>query len=303
MNIKNAYDIIIIGGSYAGLAAAMALGRSMRKVLIIDSGKPCNGPTPHSHNFLTHDGEKPVDIAQNAKNEVVQYDTVQFYEGLAVSGKKTHDGFEVKTKSENTFRAKKLIFATGLKDIMPNIKGFAACWGKTIIHCPYCHGYEYRHKKTGILANGGAAMHYAELISNWTKDLTVFTNGKSTLSEAETEKIKKNGIQIIETKIDFIKHNEGNVQKIILEDGSKVAVDAVYSSPEKQQHCDIPEKMGCQIEESGLIEINNSQETTIEGIYACGDNSGKRILSVAVASGTMTGIHLNHQLIEEEFSN
>src|SRR5690606_26609566 len=136
------FDVIIIGGSYAGLSAAMALGRALRNVLIIDGGSPCNRQTPHSHNFITQDGEKPHIIAEKARTQVLQYPTIKFITGIAHSGFKTEFGFTITTKANETFEAKKLIFATGLKDNMPDIKGFSECWGISVIHCPYCHGYE-----------------------------------------------------------------------------------------------------------------------------------------------------------------
>src|SRR5690606_33256973 len=144
-------------------------------VLIIDSGLPCNRQTPHSHNFITLDGEKPSAIAQKAKSQVMAYPTVQFYNGLAVYGKKTKTGYEIGTKDGQIFSAKKLLFATGIKDIMPDIEGFQECWGISVIHCPYCHGYEYRGKKTAIMANGERAFHIASLVHNLTDNVTILT--------------------------------------------------------------------------------------------------------------------------------
>ena len=176
------FDVIIVGGSYSGLAAGMALGRSLRRVLIIDSGKPCNRQTPHSHNFITQDGKTPKEIATLAKQQVEKYETVTFFNGLATNGVKTKEGFEIQTASGETFFAKKIIFATGIKDIMADIEGYADCWGISVLHCPYCHGYEVRNEITGILGNGEYGFEFSGLISNWTKKLTLFTNGKSTLT-------------------------------------------------------------------------------------------------------------------------
>ncbi len=198
---KKDFDVIIIGGSYSGLSAAMALGRALRNVLIIDGGLPCNRQTPHSHNFITHDGEKPSVIAQKAKLQVLKYSTVQFHEGLAISGKKIDNGFLITTELMEEFTARKLIFSTGVKDLIPAIKGFSECWGISVIHCPYCHGYEVKHEKTGILANGDFAFHYAQLIHNWTKDLTIYTNGASTLTQEQLDKIALHNIPIIEKAI------------------------------------------------------------------------------------------------------
>lgn len=173
MTNSKKFDVIIVGGSYAGLSAGMALGRALRNVLIIDSGKPCNIQTPHSHNFITQDGKTPKEILTLAKQQVEEYKTVKFHNGLATSGMKTANGFEIITQSGDKFMAKKLIFATGVRHIMTDIMGFTECWGISVIHCPECHGYEYKNDKTGILVNGEVAYELGKLINNWTKDLTV----------------------------------------------------------------------------------------------------------------------------------
>lgn len=214
MENKN-FDVIIIGGSYSGLSAGMSLGRSLRKVLIIDNGKPCNTQTPHSHNFVTQDGKTPAEIAKLAKEDVEKYDTVQFYNGTVVKTAETAEGFEVETSSHEKFYAKKLILASGMKDIMPDIPGFAECWGISVIHCPYCHGYEVKNEITGILSNGDMAYEFSKLIFNLTKNLTLFTNGKAVLSDEQLEKLKNNNIILNEDEIKEVKHENGFIQKII----------------------------------------------------------------------------------------
>lgn len=296
------FDAIIIGGSYAGLSAAMALGRALRQVLIIDGGMPCNRQTPQSHNFITQDGQAPAQIAATAKAQVAQYNTVQFYDGLVVKSHKTTTGFEVGTKAGETFSAKKLIFATGLKDTMPNIAGFAECWGISVLHCPYCHGYEVKNTPTGIIVNGEAAFHYAQLISNWTQELKLFTNGKSTLTPEQTEKINKRNIEIIETEIDHLEHTQGQIQQVVFKNQTSIAVNAVYSSPAAVQHTDLPRQMGCELTEQGLLKVDTFQKTNVEGVYACGDNSSfARAVALSVAAGTAAGASLNNELVMQEF--
>ena len=155
------FDVIIIGGSYSGLAAGMALGRALRQVLIIDSGKPCNEQTPHSHNFITQDGKTPKEIATLAKQQVEKYETVKFLSGLATTGTKTEVGFNIQTSAGETFSSKKIIFATGVKDIMQSIDGYAECWGISVLHCPYCHGYEVRNERNGTPSHSGPSRHNA----------------------------------------------------------------------------------------------------------------------------------------------
>lgn len=302
MTDRKHFDVIIIGGSYSGLSAGMALGRALRNVLIIDSGKPCNAQTPHSHNFVTQDGKTPKEITTLAEQQVANYETIKFYGGLAIAAVKMEHGFEVTTHKKDKFWAKKLIFATGVKDIMPNITGFEECWGKSVLHCPYCHGYEVRNETTGILANGDVAFHYAQLIHNWTKDLTIFTNGKSTLKQAQIEKIKKHNILIVEKEISSLKHNNGNVQAIVFADNSTFQLKAIYARPDSEQHCKIPETLGCELTEQGLIKVDGFQKTTVEDIFACGDNASRlRAVANAVAVGNIAGVMLNNSMTEEEF--
>jgi|SRR5690606_17972024 len=296
------FDVIIIGGSYAGLSSAMALGRALRSVLIIDSGLPCNRQTPHSHNFITQDGVKPSEIAEKAKTQVLKYETVKFHNDLAISGKKTENGFVISTKKGEIFTAKQLVFATGVKDIMPDIKGFSECWGTTVIHCPYCHGYEVKSEKTGILANGNFAFHYAQLIRNWTKELTIFTNGKSTLNQEQTDIISKHNIPIIEKEIAQLKHENGYLKQVVFKDNSTFDLKAIYSRPDFEQHCKIPEMLGCELTEQGLLKVDMLQKTTIANIFACGDNaSPMRSVANAVATGNVTGAVVNNTMTEEEF--
>lgn len=303
------FDVIIIGGSYAGLSSAMALGRSMRNVLIIDSGLPCNRQTPHSHNFITQDGIAPHEIAEKAKTQAFKYDTVKFFEGLATSGKRIENlpagqasGFAITTKTGETFTSKKLIFATGIKDIMPNIKGFSECWGISVIHCPYCHGYEFRNQKTGIFSNGDKAFHVTSLVNNLTGDITILTSGKAEFSAEQTAKLNKHNIQIIEKEITEIEHENGHIKNVIFKDSSKMNFDAVYSSVPFRQHSDIPVSLGCELTEQGYIKVDNFQKTTVKGIFACGDNSTMmRSVSYAIAMGGLAGSMTNKELTDEQF--
>jgi thioredoxin reductase len=296
------YDAIIIGGSYSGLAAGMALGRALRNVLIIDSGKPCNAQTPHSHNFITQDGETPQAIASKAREQVAQYKTVEFYSGLAVGAEKKDSGFTITTENGETFDAKKLVFATGVKDSMPAIKGATACWGVSMIHCPYCHGYEVRNEKTGILANGEMAFEFSKLILNWTKELTLFTNGKSTLTAEQNAKLREHGIGVNEQEIEAFQHTNGYIREVQFKDGSSIELKAMYAKLPFSQHSDLPEKLGCVMTEPGFIQVDPFQKTTVPGVYACGDNvTQMRSVANAVATGTLTGAMLNKELVDEAF--
>jgi thioredoxin reductase len=296
------FDVIIIGGSYSGLAAGMALGRALKSVLIIDSGNPCNKQTPYSHNFLTQDGKTPTEIRAVGAKQVQLYPTLTFFSGLATNGKKTENGFEMQVASGETFRADKLIFATGIRDTVADMEGFAACWGISVLHCPYCHGYEVRNEKTGILANGASGYELAALIRNWTHDLILFTNGTSTLTADHTEQLEKRRITIVEKEVASLEHTNGHLQNIIFRDGTKSSVKTVYARTPFEQHCRIPESLGCGLTEEGYIKVDPFQETTVSGIFACGDNATRtRTIANAVAMGTAAGMTVSKKMIFEQF--
>ena len=300
-HLTNHFDVIIIGGSYSGLSAAMALGRSLRKVLILDNGKPCNAQTPHSHNFITHDGESPFEIAVAALEQVLKYTTVVLKKQKAVGAEKTDTGFEIKTESEE-FSAKKIILATGIRDILPDIKGLKECWGISVIHCPYCHGYEFRNQKTGIMANGERAFHLAGLVKNLSDNVTIYTNGKADFSEEQLAKFSQNNMEIIEPNVSEIVHNNGNLSEIVLSDGKSCEMTALYTSFPFEQHSDLWKQLNCELIETGHIKVDHLQKTSVDGVFACGDNSSPmRAVANAVFTGNLTGAMLNHELVRENF--
>ncbi len=302
MKQENTFDVIIVGGSYAGLSAAMSLGRSLRKVLIIDNEKPCNIQTPHSHNFLTQDGKTPKEISNLAREQVKKYSTIEFCNGLATEGKKVENGFEIRTKRGEIFGAQKLIFATGIVDEIPDIGGFWDCWGISLIHCPYCHGYEFGSKETGIIANGERAFHMALLVSNLTDKITILTRGKADFTEEQSQKLNQNSIEVIETEIRELLHHNRYVEKLILADGKELNFEAVYGAFPFRQHSDIPKSLGCEMTETGHVKTDQFQKTSMAGIYACGDNSSPmRSVANAVYAGNLAGAMVNAELTKESF--
>lgn len=300
--MKNKVDVIIIGGSYAGLSAAMSLGRSLRNVLVIDGGKSCNRQTPHSHNFITHDGRAPGEISRLAREQVLKYNTVKFIEGTVIKTSEITGGFEIITENNEKFYAKKLILASGVKDIMPDIEGFSECWGISVIHCPYCHGYEVKNKTTGILSNGDPAFEFSKIVFNLTKDLTLFTHGASTLTQEQSDRFSRNNIRITEDEIEKIIHEKGQIQKLIFKNGKEVPLDALYAKIPFEQNINT-EDLGLELTEHGFIKIDHFHKTSIDGVFACGDNvTLMRSVANAVSQGNVTGALVNRELCEEDFN-
>ncbi|ALM50371.1 pyridine nucleotide-disulfide oxidoreductase [Flavobacterium psychrophilum] len=302
MKSTDLYDVIIIGGSYAGLSAAMSLGRSLRKVLVIDSGNPCNKQTPFAHNFLTNDGINPHELRNTSKTQIAEYKTVELINGLTVDAIPLENSFEVITEIGQKYTSKKLLFATGVTDTLPHIQGFSECWGISVLHCPYCHGYEVKSLKTGVLGNGDMGFELAKVISHWTDDLTLYTNGTSTLTPDEVLKLNKHNIKVVENEIDYIEHENGQIKQLHFKDTTSEEMAALYTQLPFIQQCPIPEKLGCDLTEKGFIFVNKCMESTVNGVFGAGDClSLFRSIAHAVAQGNKAGAIINKCLIEEEF--
>jgi thioredoxin reductase len=191
-----------------------------------------------------------------------------------------------------------------LTDIFPEIPGFPDCWGISILHCPYCHGYEIRDIPTAVMANGEAAFHVAMLIYNWTPHITVLTNGVSQLRQQEMETLESLGIKIIETEIGSVTHRDGQLEMIEFVDGSQFPITAMYASVPFRQQSALAEKLGCKMTAKGHVEVDAQHRTSVEGVYAAGDNTAEhRAISVAAASGTVAGFTINFDHVIPELKS
>ncbi|UOG73667.1 NAD(P)/FAD-dependent oxidoreductase [Hymenobacter tibetensis] len=294
------YDVLIIGGSNAGLSAAMTLGRSLRHVLVLDSNQPCNRQTPHSHNFLTRDGETPTTLAAIAREQVLRYPTVRIQADTAVIAKAVAAGFEVETARGEVLRSRKLLLATGLKDEMLPIPGFAECWGISVLHCPYCHGYEVHSQKLGLLANGNMAAEFVSLIYHWSQNLVLFTNGPADLTPEQAATMHARKVQVVETPIRELEHNNGQLLAVHTQDGTAHTVKAMFARVPFRQHSDLALQLGCTLTDNDLIQATEFGETSVPGVFAAGDNTTlMRQIAVAIASGGKAAAWLNKDLIQE----
>lgn len=302
METKNSFDVVIIGGSYSGLSAALALGRSLRSVLVIDNGNPCNRHAPQSHNFITQDGEDPFAIREKAKAQIKNYSTISFLTDTVIDVVPDGSRFTTHTKDSGSFSSKKILFATGIIDTLPKIEGYRECWGKSILHCPYCHGYEVAGKKLGVIGNGDMGYEMAKTICHWAGELTLFTNGTSTLSHEEVLLLNSHNIQVVENEICNIEHENGYVKCLHFADTEPECLDAIFTQLPFIQQCDIPEKLGCEFTDQGFIYISKTMETSVPGVYAAGDClTHFRSVANAVAAGNKAGAVINKKFIAEAF--
>ncbi len=304
MKTENNYDALIVGGSVAGLSAALILGRSLRSVLVIDGGEPCNRQTPHSHSFMTRDGASPSQLSNIAREQALAYPTVEIMNGEVVSIIRKDDGFGVSTSQGLVYRARKILLATGVKDLMPDIEGFAECWGRSVLHCPYCHGYEVKNEPMGVMIDGEHAAEYAGLIRHWSKNLTLFTNGPSTLSDVQRGTISRLNIPMVENPVVRLNHKEGMITSLEWQNGSRVELNALFAPVPTRLHSDLTLSLGCELTPTGLIAVSQFGETNVPGVFAAGDNSSPlRQVVMASAAGNIAGAFMNKEMVGEEVSS
>lgn len=289
------YDVAIIGGSYAGLAAALPLARARKKVVIIDAGQRRNRFAKYSHGFLTQDGTQASEIAQIAKQQVLAYKTVDWQNGNVKRVEKIEEGFAVCINAIHSITAKRLIIAAGITDQLPDIAGLAERWGKTVFHCPYCHGYELNQGKIGIIASSEHAAHLAMMLPDW-GETTLFINGYPLASEL-LEQLKVRGVVIEQRLIQEIMGQSD----VLLADGTVIQLEGVFATTKCSIAQDWIFKLGCEIEQNAMGEViktNAMKETSVAGIFACGDVArlGGSV-SLAVGDGTLAGVAAHRSLI------
>lgn len=294
-------DVIIVGGSYAGLSAALALGRARKRALIIDSGLRRNRFAHAAHGFLGQDGRAPWAIAADARAEVAAYPTIDFLDGTAVAATAEGDGFAVAMEDGTARTAARLILATGVEDVLPDLPGLRERWGRGVYHCPYCHGYEVAGRRLGVLALGPMATHQANMIPDW-GPTTFFTNGVATLSTDERAALMARGVAIEETPVDAILTSEGGVAGVRLADGRTHTLDALFTGVPFRLASPLAVQLGCALDETiagPFIRVDAMGQTTVPGVYATGDVTSRlgHNVASAVGNGYTIGTMVHFSLI------
>ncbi|WP_227378033.1 NAD(P)/FAD-dependent oxidoreductase [Haladaptatus halobius] len=300
------YDVLIIGGGPAGLSAALQLGRSLRSVLICDNNEPRNEPAVEAHGYLTRDGIPPQKLRRLGREEVAKYGC-EFQESQVTDITRDEDRFTSTLDTDVTVTSRKIVLATGVSDMLPDTDGFEELWGNGVYHCPYCHGYEVRDKPLGVLVTAPEQLEHTKLIYNLSTDLVVFTNGQDVFDEETRSEFVERGIEIEGEPITALNGTDDGLESISLADGRNVSRHALFYAPPTQQHSNLVNQLGLQVNESGLVETTQSQYgtgfTSVDGLFVAGDASSESALSIpcAVADGSMVGGTVNLELSRETF--
>jgi len=290
------YDAIIIGGSYAGLSAALQLARARRRILVVDAGQRRNRYAANSHGFLTRDGQPAADIAAEGRANVAAYPNVDWHDGTATSARQDGDAFVVELDGAGTVRAARLVLATGVRDDLPPIDGLAERWGKSVFHCPYCHGYELNEGRIGVLASGPLSVHQAQMLPHWGQ-VTLFTNGVCPLDDAQRADLQARGVEVDETPVRRLV----NVATVVLEDGRQEIMTGFFTYGRVHMASPIAEQLGCAFEQGPLgpfIRTDDSRQTTVPAVFAAGDAMrAASTVALSVADGAMAGVGAHRSLL------
>lgn len=296
----NKVDVAIIGGGPAGLSAGLMLGRARKQTIVIDEGRPRNAVTREAHGFLTRDGISPSEFRRIAKEQLRVYPSVSQVEDTVVSISGEDGYFLLETATGMKIASKKLLFAVGMKDRKLGIPGLAEVYGKSAFVCPYCDGWELRDEPLVVISRGAALMHFAPLLSGWTKRFVVCTNGPDELSEAERDELRDHHIPLFDTPIRAILSSEGMVNHVALEDGTEIPCTGIFFKSELVPGTDLPQSLGCRISDTGVIAVDEFGKSSVPGVYAAGDVSSLMHQSIAAAaSGAVAAAAINGELNQE----
>ncbi|MGX7876497.1 NAD(P)/FAD-dependent oxidoreductase [Mesorhizobium sp. ORM6] len=295
------HDLAIVGGSFAGLSAAIQAARARRSVVVIDAGQPRNRFAAHSHGFLGQDGRAPSAILDDAKRQLLAYPTARIVNARADTAvANSSSDFEITTDGGEVFGAARLVLATGVRDILPEVPGLAGQWGKTVLHCPYCHGYEVSGGPLGVLATGPMSMHQAQLIADW-GDLTLFGNG---LLEPDAEQmlaLEGKNVQFEPATVSELREDGAGGLIVHLDGGRKAGVKAMFTAPRNSMASPLAEQLGCGLTDGLLgpmITVDDRLQTTVPGVYAAGDAArAMHNIAFAVSGGTFAGVCAHQSLV------
>jgi thioredoxin reductase len=299
-------DVVVVGAGVAGLSAALILGRSRRRVVVLDAGDPRNAPAEHAHGLLSRDGIAPKELLQLGREDVRRYPSVTIVQEEAASASRSAAWFTITLRSGKVLEARKLVLASGVTDVVPDIPGLQELWGRGVYHCPYCHGWEVRDTVWGVLSEA----HVQERLSlyrGWASRVIVLVNGPSLLAGEERQRLVDLGGMLDERRISRVEDQGLDGVRIVLEDGADVRLGALFVLPSQVQRSQLAEALGCELVETGptpgrFVKVDGTTgETTVPGVYAAGDMTGPaQSLILAAASGARAAYHLNHALAAED---
>jgi thioredoxin reductase len=295
-------DVVIVGGGPAGLSAALVLGRCRRSVLVCDTGRPRNYAAHAMHGYLSRDGMPPSEFLAIARRELEQYGTVQLRNIEVIAAECRPDSrFDVTLGGGESLRARKLLIATGVRDKVPAIDGFAEMYGRSVFHCPYCDGWEVRDAPLAIYGRGARGYGLSLELTGWSRDLVLCTDGPSEIAADEQARLGRNGITLREDPVARLEGEDGMLSHVVFASGERLARRALFFSTGQSQQSDLSLRLGCEINDKGTVRTGKYEATHLSGLYVAGDASrAVQWVVVAAAEGAEAAFAINTDLIAED---
>ncbi|MCM6777629.1 NAD(P)/FAD-dependent oxidoreductase [Nocardia sp. CDC159] len=303
---ETTYDVVIVGGGAAGLSAALVLGRARRWVAVVDAGQPRNAPAEHMHGYLSRDGMPPAELLATGRREIADYG-VELFDDRVVAAESAGCGlaFTIRLASGKLLRARRVLVATGLRDELPELPGVRERWGRDVLHCPYCHGYEVSDQPIALIGGdepGAAAraVHLALLLPQWSPDLVFFPHTQQ-LTEVERRRIRARGVRIVDGKVVRLAVADDALRGVELADGRAVARSVVFVAPTFVPDNAVLTALGCEIGSDGWVVTDSAGRTSVAGVWAAGNVADPRMQVITAAGAACaTAIAINADLVAED---
>jgi thioredoxin reductase len=292
-------DCVVVGGGPAGLSAALVLGRCRRRVVVIDAGRPRNRRSRASHGFFTRDGTSPADMLRIGREQLVEYG-VPVVDDEAIAVRRDGPAFVVETKGGGAYRTRKLLLATGMTDVLPDVPGVDELFGKSVFVCPYCDGWENRDRRFGVWTTEDGAAKALGLLT-WTRDLVVFTNGRA-MRPADRERLARRSVRLVEDRVAALERDGERLFAVRLAGGERVERDALFVELGERQAAPFAIELGCAVTDNGTVGAGDGERKRVPGVWIAGDASvDMQVVAVAVAEGFKAACAINVELREETF--
>ena len=299
--MTNTFDVVVVGGGPAGLSAALILGRCRRRVLVCDTGHPRNARSRGLHGFLSRDGTLPAELLECARQQLRPYETVTVRFAEVVDAEQTSEGFAVILDDGSCWIGSNLLLATGVVDELPAIPGIERFYGRSVHPCPYCDGWEWREQPLAVYGRGEKGAGLSLMLTLWSKDLVLCTDGPAELSRSQRERLALHKIPVREEPIARLDGSEdGLLRNIIFANGEALAREAMFFNTGERQRSALITKLGCELDDKGRAGTGDLEESSVPGLYIVGDASGDvQFAIVAAAEGARAAVAINKALLRE----